>query len=87
MVVRTVGAAAIDQQARTHGSTPARGREDSRDRRDIESIVSSMPVVRNSEADRGRAQFIRVLTAREGRDDRPASIDYPAYLIQKVCDI
>ena len=87
MVVRTVRAAAIDQQARTYRSTPTRGHRGSRDKRDIGSMASSMPVVRSSRAGRGRARFARVLAAREGGGDRPASTDHPAHSIWKVCDV
>ena len=87
MVVRTVRAAAINQQARTHRSTLARGREGSRDRRDIGSMASSIPVMRGLEVGRGRAQFARVLTAREGGGNRLASTDHLAYSVWKVYDV
>ena len=77
----------MDQQARTHGSTPARGRGGSRDGRDIRSMASSMPVVRGSGAGGGRARFARVLAAREGGGDRLASTDHPAHSVWKVCDV
>ena len=71
----------MDQQARTHGLTPARGRGGLRDRRDIGSMASSMPVVRGLGADRGQARFARVLAAREGGGNGLASTDHLAHLI------
>ena len=41
----------------------ARGREGSRDKRDIRSIVSSILVIRGSEVDKGRVRFGRILAA------------------------
>ena len=40
-----------------------RGREGSRDRRDIKLIVSSILVIRDLEAGRDRARFGRILVA------------------------
>ena len=77
----------MDQQVYTYRLTPARGRGDLRDRRDIELMVSSIPVVRGSGAGGGRARFVRVLVAQEDGGNRLVSIDYLAHLVWKVCDM